>query len=49
MMNGHLGWKLGVVLAMAAMLFVAAAIAVRSWAEQTHLRPLGQPVTSSTR
>ncbi len=47
--NGHLGWKLGVVLVMTVMLFTAAVLVVRSWAKRTYLQPLGRLVTSSTR
>jgi hypothetical protein len=49
MMKGHLGWKLGVVLVMAATLFAVAALVVRSWAKRTYLQPMGQPITASTR
>ncbi len=47
--NGHYGWKLGVVLLLAATVFALAVLAVRSWAKQAYLQPMGQPVTSSIR
>ncbi len=49
MVNGHLGWKLGVVLLLATALLALAALVVRSWAKQTCLPPTRQPVTPSIR
>jgi hypothetical protein len=47
--NGHDGWRLGIVLVLAVALLVAGTLAVRSWAQQIRLRPPAPPIPSSLR